>query len=145
MNKEKKTVIQPGTIALNDHETSTELAAIHIPDIIIPEGGTPIMERYMRCRVLECQPGETISVHSHINRPAILYVLEGNGEEHSNQFEGVRIWKAGDCFAEYNDTEHWVKNRSEKVPLKVLSFDLLDAQAELKKAAERDKKQMGGC
>lgn len=125
MSKKEETFPKP-TIPLNDLEISTELAAIQISDIKIPKGGKSIMERYMRCRILECQPGETIATHSHINRPAILYVLEGTGEEHSNQREGIRYWKEGDCFAEYNNTEHWVKNRSKRVPLRVLTFDLYD-------------------
>ncbi|MFI3014202.1 cupin domain-containing protein [Klebsiella aerogenes] len=114
------------TIALNENEVSTELAAIYIPDIVVPEGGKPLLERRMRCRILECHPGKVIALHSHKNRPALLYVLQGSGEEHSNQFSDVRIWKEGDCFAEFNDTEHWIKNRSDTTPLRVLTFDLID-------------------
>ncbi|MCS2164522.1 cupin domain-containing protein [Scandinavium manionii] len=114
------------TIALNDDELSTELAAIYIPDIVIPEGGMPLLERRMRCRILECHPGKIIALHSHKNRPALLYVLQGSGEEHNNQFSEARIWKEGDCFAEFNDTEHWIKNRSDVIPLRVLTFDLID-------------------
>ncbi|WP_455427082.1 cupin domain-containing protein [Dryocola sp. LX212] len=114
------------TIALNENEISTELASIFMADIIVPEGAKPLLERRMRCRVLECHPGKIIPLHSHKNRPALLYVLQGSGEEHSNKHPGTAIWKEGDCYAEYNDTEHWVKNRSDVIPLRVLTFDLLD-------------------
>lgn len=119
--------VYPGkTIALNDAEVSTELAAICMADIVVPEGAKPLLERRMRCRLLECHPGKIIALHSHKNRPALLYVLQGSGEEHSNKKPDVTIWKEGDCFAEYNDTEHWIKNRSDVVPLRVLTFDLFD-------------------
>ncbi|MCT4711109.1 cupin domain-containing protein [Enterobacteriaceae bacterium H11S18] len=114
------------TIALNDDEISTELAAINMADIVVPEGAKPLLERRMRCRLLECHPGKIVALHSHKNRPALLYVLQGSGEEHSNQFNEIRIWKEGDCFAEFNDTEHWIKNRSDVIPLRVLTFDLID-------------------
>ncbi|SNS98501.1 cupin domain-containing protein [Pseudomonas segetis] len=114
------------TVKLNDDEISTELASINMQDIVVPGYGAPLLERRMRCRLLECHPGGTIVLHSHENRPALLYVLEGSGEEHSNKSKDTVIWKAGDCFAEYNDTEHWIKNLSVNAPLKVLTFDLYD-------------------
>lgn len=73
------------TVKLTNDEILTELASINIPDIIIPEGKTPLLERRMRCRLLECAPGGEVVLHSHENRPAILYVLQGIGEEHSNK------------------------------------------------------------
>lgn len=131
------------TIRLNEDEISTDMASIHIEDIELPEGVTPLLKRRMRCRVLECRPGGVIATHSHINRPAILYVLEGQGEEHSNQFEGIKIWKEGDCFSEYNNVEHWVKNRSDKTPLKVLTFDLFDDFQTKKHGSDQCKKDSG--
>jgi quercetin dioxygenase-like cupin family protein len=113
-------------VQLNDDEVSTELASIDMPDIVVPDYGKPLLERRMRCRLLECRPGGTIVLHSHENRPAILYVLEGTGTEYTNQSKDPVNWQAGDCFSEYNDVEHWVKNTSDKNPLKVLTFDLLD-------------------
>lgn len=114
------------SVRINEDEVTTELASINIQDIVVPDYGKPLLERRMRCRLLECAPGGTIPIHSHENRPAILYVLEGSGEEHTNQSKDPVNWKAGDCFSEYNDVEHWVKNLSDKDPLKILTFDLLD-------------------
>jgi quercetin dioxygenase-like cupin family protein len=122
---EKATEVRK-TIVVNDNEISTELASINIPDVKIPAWGKPLLERRMRCRLLECHPGGTITLHSHENRPAILYVLQGSGEEHSNKSDVPVVWKEGDCYAEYNDVEHWVKNLSDKAPLRILTFDLLD-------------------
>lgn len=121
-----KTTTELKTVVVNDDEISTELASINIPDVIVPAWGKPLLERRMRCRLLECHPGGTIAIHSHENRPAILYVLQGVGEEHTNKSDTPVVWKEGDCYAEYNDVEHWVKNLSDKAPLRVLTFDLLD-------------------
>jgi quercetin dioxygenase-like cupin family protein len=109
-----------------EFESSQELAFINIPDIIVPEGKKPLMQRKMRCRVLTCSPGGVIGLHSHENRPAILYVLQGRGEERSTAFDGIKQWEEGDCFAEYNNLQHWVKNLSDIEELKILTFDLLD-------------------
>ncbi len=75
-----KTKTELKTIVLNDDEISTELASINIPDIVVPAWGKPLLERRMRCRLLECRPGGTIAIHSHENRPALLYVLQGAGK-----------------------------------------------------------------
>lgn len=125
------------TIAPNSQEISTEIASFELRDVIVPDGAKPLLKRRMRCRIIDCHPGKVIDTHSHENRPAILYVLEGAGEEKNDRLDGIRIWKKGDCFAEYNQTVHRIVNRSETAPLKVLAVDLVDDTSDLDAHAAR--------
>lgn len=65
--------------------------------------------RQLRLRVLTLQPGGQIRLHSHKNRPAVLYVLEGaftiisaDGTE--------KVLKAGDTSSATGETSHWGRN-----------------------------------
>lgn len=111
-----------------DHsqETSTELATIQIPDIIVPGYGKPLLERRMRLRRLNVVPGGTVGVHSHENRPAILFTLKGSATFYSSNRDEPFVLNEGEAFAEYNDVRHYAVNNSKTEMLQFLTFDLLD-------------------
>jgi quercetin dioxygenase-like cupin family protein len=107
-------------------ETSTELNHIQIADIVLPEGAKPLLQRKMRLRQLDVTPGGVVPIHSHENRPAILYILKGSMHEYNSRFENPRFFKEGDTLAEFNHVTHWAKNASDTEILSILTFDLLD-------------------
>ncbi|WP_234262380.1 cupin domain-containing protein [Klebsiella aerogenes] len=119
-------VIFNETVALGTDILATEINAIYLSEVNIPEYGMPWDKRRMRCRLIECLPGKKVPLHSHENRPALHYILQGAGEEHNSQLPQPRLWKEGGCYAVFNNTGHWIQNLSDKISLKVLSFDLTD-------------------
>ena len=110
-------------------EKSTHLAAIALRDIKLPEGARPLLERKMRVRRLDVFPGGVIGLHDHSDRPAILYVLRGSMIVHDNQRDEPRVIEEGEAITEFNMIRHWARNCSDKLPLALLTFDLLDDSA----------------
>ena len=110
-------------------EKSTHLAAIDIKSIQLPEGALPLLERKMRVRRLDVFPGGIIGLHEHKDRPAILYVLRGSMVVHDNVHEKPIVVEEGEAVTEFNKITHWAKNCSDKLPLALLTFDLLDDRA----------------
>ena len=61
-------------------------------------------------RKLTVEPNGAVAVHSHKDRPAVLYILEG-------KLTDMRVGGAskehgpGDLVAEGNDVTHWVENK----------------------------------
>ena len=107
-------------------EKSTTLKTINIADIEIPEGGKPILERKMRVRRLDVFPGGVIGLHDHTNRPAILFVLRGSFTIHNSTTDEPEVVNEGEAVTEFGHLKHWAKNNSDKEPLALLTFDLLD-------------------
>lgn len=107
-------------------EKSTTLQTIDISKIKVPPGGKPLLERQMRVRRLDVFPGGVIGVHDHGNRPAILFVLHGSFTVYDSKRDEPMVINEGEAIAEFGDLKHWAKNNSDKLPLALLTFDLLD-------------------
>jgi quercetin dioxygenase-like cupin family protein len=65
--------------------------------------------RQLRMRVLKIEPGGHIGLHSHKNRPSVVYFLEGSdtviqGDGSSKTFH------SGDMSTATKDTTHWHRN-----------------------------------
>ena len=85
--------------------------------------------RMFRLRQLEIQPGGEVPWHSHEDRPALIYVVQGEVLEYSSDCSGPIVHKAREVSAETHGVAHWWKNAgSEKVVL--ISADLLHAAAD---------------
>nr|WP_269778431.1 cupin domain-containing protein [Microbacterium sp. MAH-37] len=111
-------------------EKSTHLAAIRISEIPFKPGTLPLADRAMRVRRLDVHPGGVIGVHDHSDRPAILFVLHGSMTVHDENLGTAAIVNEGEAVAEFGDLQHWAQNNSDKLPLALLTFDLLDDSAE---------------
>lgn len=87
----------------------------------------PGMEnRQLRIRLLTIEPGGHIKVHSHKNRPAAFYVIQGA----TTIIYGdgtVKRFTAGSMGVANKDTVHWHKN-NEKVPVVLVAADIFQAQ-----------------
>ena len=77
----------------------------------------------MRVRRLEIQPGGIVPWHSHADRPALIYVMTGEIQEHASNCAVPILHKAGDVARETQATSHWWQNTG-KVPVILLSFDI---------------------
>jgi len=89
--------------------TDTVLAAIDLEKE--PAG---IKERQLRFRKLTIEPGGIVPWHSHADRPAIIYIAEGDVVEYASNCSVPIVHKAGDIRPETSGTSHWWQNTGSK-------------------------------
>ncbi|MGH6837711.1 MAG: cupin domain-containing protein [Methylocella sp.] len=66
--------------------------------------------RALRLRKLVVQPGGVVSWHSHGDRPAIIYIVEGTITEYASNCAVPIVHKSGEVARETSATSHWWKN-----------------------------------
>jgi quercetin dioxygenase-like cupin family protein len=71
-----------------------------------------ITGRELRFRKMVIQAGGVVPWHSHDDRPALIYVAEGEIVEHASNCAVPIVHKAGEIRAETNGTSHWWKNHT---------------------------------
>jgi quercetin dioxygenase-like cupin family protein len=99
--------------------TDTVLATIDLGKEPIKASG-----HMQRVRRLVIQPGGIVPWHSHNDRPALIYVIDGEINEYNSNCSVPIVHKAGDVARETLGTAHWWKNLTDK-PVVLLSFDIL--------------------
>jgi len=72
-----------------------------------------IAGRELRFRKLVIEPGGIVPWHSHDDRPALIFVQQGEIIEYASNCAGPIHHKAGDIRAETQGTSHWWKNLGE--------------------------------
>lgn len=85
--------------------------------------------RLFRLRRLVIEPGGEVPWHSHEDRPAIIYVVQGEVTEYASTCAVPIVHKAGDVAPETHATAHWWKNTGRKTAV-LLSADLFRDQAD---------------
>ena len=73
-----------------------------------------IAGRELRFRKLVIEPGGVVPWHSHDDRPALIYVAEGEIIEYASNCAAPIVHKAGEIRAETSGTSHWWKNLTDK-------------------------------
>lgn len=89
--------------------TDTTLGAIDLE-----KQPTRIKGRELRFRKLVIQPGGIVPWHSHDDRPALIYVAEGEIIEYASNCGAPILHKAGDIAKEVAGTSHWWKNLGDR-------------------------------
>jgi quercetin dioxygenase-like cupin family protein len=107
-DKTKADVRQPVTQA-GKGVTDTVLAAIDLE-----KEPANIKDRQLRFRKLTIEPGGIVPWHSHGDRPAIIYVAEGEIVEYASNCSVPIAHKAGDIRPETSGTSHWWQNLGSK-------------------------------
>lgn len=80
--------------------------------------------RELRMRILTIQPGGHIGMHSHKDRPAVAYFLQGT--DTVTFADGtVKVFHPGDTSSANKDTTHWHRNDG-KEPVVLLVIDVFD-------------------
>jgi quercetin dioxygenase-like cupin family protein len=79
--------------------------------------------RQLRTRRLVVQPGGIVPLHSHKDRPALIYTLSGSITEYSTACAAPIQHKAGDISREADGLSHYWINHG-KVPAVLLSSDV---------------------
>jgi quercetin dioxygenase-like cupin family protein len=85
--------------------------------------------RKLRLRKLVIQPGGIVPWHSHGDRPAIIYIIQGEVTEYASNCSVPLLHKAGDTTPELHATSHWWKNTGKETVI-LLSADLLHDEAD---------------
>jgi quercetin dioxygenase-like cupin family protein len=84
--------------------------------------------RKLRYRYWSVEPGGIIPVHSHKDRPAIIYMLKGEIIEHRSDTATPKVHKAGETTLENHDLEHWWENKG-SVGVEMIVGDICNTQA----------------
>jgi quercetin dioxygenase-like cupin family protein len=66
--------------------------------------------RELRFRKLTIEPGGIVPWHSHDDRPALIFVQQGEIAEYASNCDVPIMHKAGDLRPEVYGTSHWWKN-----------------------------------
>ena len=113
----------PGTNALANAPmmpkgvTDTVIASVNLGPEIGVDG------RQLRTRRLVVQPGGIVPLHSHKDRPALIYTLSGSITEYSTTCAVPIEHTAGDISREADGLSHYWINHG-KVPAVLLSSDV---------------------
>jgi quercetin dioxygenase-like cupin family protein len=89
--------------------TDTTLGAIDL-------GKEPakIKDRELRFRKLTIEPNGIVPWHSHGDRPALIFIAEGEIVEYASNCAVPIVHKAGEIRPETSGTSHWWKNLGNK-------------------------------
>ena len=113
-------------IAVGQQAPPTETKGMKAPVIASLDLGPEIdgmQGRQLRMRWLTLEPGGVVAVHSHKDRPAVVYLLEGTVTE-LREGGYVKEHREGDAWGEGKDTNHWAENRGTK-PVVAIVVDIL--------------------
>ena len=98
-----------------DAHEKTDYKAVGVTDVTlgaIDLGKQPahIEGRELRFRKLTIEPGGIVPWHSHDDRPALIFVQQGEIVEYASNCVDPIVHKAGDLRPETFGTSHWWKN-----------------------------------
>ena len=79
--------------------------------------------RQLRARLWIMEPNGIVPVHSHVDRPAYAYVLEGEVTEHRSDDEHPHVYSAGSLSVEDGGVVHWWENTG-GTTVKLIAVDL---------------------
>jgi quercetin dioxygenase-like cupin family protein len=97
--------------------------------LALAEEGPMLADRQMRVRKLVIQPDGIVPWHSHADRPALIYVVEGEIHEYASNCGAPITHVAGEVAVENHNVSHWWKNLS-SAPVTLLSFDILHDESD---------------
>ena len=85
---------------------------VGVTDVTLDLGKQPahIEGRELRFRKLTIEPGGIVPWHSHDDRPALIFVQQGEIVEYASNCIDPIVHKAGDLRPEVFGTSHWWKN-----------------------------------
>ena len=112
-----------------DHTPAKGVTDTVLTTIDVAHEPAAIDGRSFRMRRLIIQPGGVVPWHSHGDRPAIIYVVQGTVTEYASSCSVPIVHHAGDTTPELHNTAHWWRNMG-KTPATLISADLLKVGAD---------------
>jgi len=83
--------------------------------------------RKLRYRYWWIAPGGIVPIHSHADRPALIYVVKGEIYEHRSDQEEPHIYKAGEVSNESQGVKHWWENKGNET-VELIATDICNAE-----------------
>ncbi len=111
-------------VRTEDHTPAKGVTDTVLTKIDVASEPAAIAGRSFRMRRLVIQPGGVVPWHSHAERPAIIYVVQGTVTEYASSCSVPIVHKAGDATPELHNTAHWWRNTG-KTRAILISSDLL--------------------
>jgi quercetin dioxygenase-like cupin family protein len=68
-----------------------------------------VQDRVMRMQLTTYEPGASNKLHSHKDRPEVVYILSGKVIEHRGDV--AKEYGPGDTFTADRNTNHWMENK----------------------------------
>lgn len=103
--------------------SDTVIAAIELAEL-----NPALSKAQFRMRRMVIQPGGVVPLHSHAERPANIYMIEGTLTEYRNTCAVPIEHTAGEVVSEFGQLSHWWKNTTDK-PAVLISADILHGTA----------------
>lgn len=124
----------PADKRMADAREAVTLDAAGVTDAVLAalplaEEGPMLPDRQMRVRKLVIEVGGIVPWHSHADRPALIYVVEGEIHEYASNCAAPITHVAGEVATENHAVSHWWKNLGNG-PVTLLSFDILHDEAD---------------
>ena len=101
--------MKPNVRAMVDTK-AVGLSDVTLGSIDLGKQPAHIEGRELRFRKLTIEPGGIVPWHSHDDRPALIFVQQGEIVEYASNCEVPITHKAGDIRPEVSGTSHWWKN-----------------------------------
>lgn len=101
--------MKPGVRAMVDYKP-VGVSDVTLGSIDLGKQPAHIEGRELRFRKLTIAPGGIVPWHSHDDRPALIFVQQGEIVEYASNCEVPITHKAGDIRPEMYGTSHWWKN-----------------------------------
>jgi quercetin dioxygenase-like cupin family protein len=111
-------ITKPSTMAAKD-VTDNVLGSIDLA-----KEKVALADHKLRLRKLVIKPGGVVPWHNHSDRPALIYIIEGEILEYASTCAVPILHKAGDVSTETSGTAHWWKNAGGKTVV-LLSADVM--------------------
>lgn len=99
-----------------------------IASIDLTAKGEQFAGTMLRMRHMVVQPGGVVPWHSHMQRPANIYIIDGSITEYRSTCAVPIEHVAGEVVAEFGDFSHWWKNNG-KVPTVLISSDIIEVKS----------------
>jgi quercetin dioxygenase-like cupin family protein len=116
-------------IAMSTEQTAHETKGVTVKQLAAVDLGPEIegmAGRQLRMRMVTIEPGGVIGpIHNHIDRPGVVYILQGTITDHRN---GVaKDYGPGVGWPEDKNTTHWLENKGTTVAVEI-SVDVFNQQ-----------------
>jgi quercetin dioxygenase-like cupin family protein len=112
-----------GANPLTDAPTAPDRVTDEVIASIDLTGRYGVEGRNLRLRRLVVEPGGVVPLHSHADRPANIYIVDGEITEYSSACAVGVTHRKGDVIAEQGELSHWWRNNSRRRAV-LLSADI---------------------
>ncbi|MCE7733169.1 cupin domain-containing protein [Vibrio campbellii] len=94
-------------------ETELNIGSIELADVAFLKN-IDVNRLKLALNEVRIAPNGVVPLHSHNERPAIMFVVQGEITEYNSNVNEPKKHKAPSVAVEFNDVEHWWKNEGDE-------------------------------